>query len=516
MDWMHGYNALEGYTYGYYREMDPLWLDLSAVVQGFLPPSQLYEGKLRYLELGCGQGLNLCLLSACHPRIEFVGVDYNPIHIAHANRIARIAGLQNVKFVEGDFVELAKSWPETLGKFHYVSAHGVISWISSRVREFLFRCIEQATLPGGLVYLSYNVMPGWISGLPVQHMLRLWQRYERFSNQRVLEVGYQRLAKLLEKNARICPMLPGLKGRVENLMKLDRAYLAQEYLHDEWRPFWFDEVAEECHKVKLTYLGTANSSDWFLFRLLSSEWKELVMEYDDPVLRETMIDLIVNQSFRRDIWVRGAQQTWSASARRRLLDSFRFQSLSDFSSQTEFKFQSSLGELTGKPEFYRRLYEVLAEGPKTPSELLERLGDQTRTFDEILQALGLMLNIGHVVIYKGKEEKIERASRQLNSVVISEVAEGAPYRYLVGSAIPWVFQVSDLDMMFAYVKIKNPKADAGILANSVTEKLLALGRTIVKDGKPVTEKEELRERLFELADIFLNRTLPNWQRLGIV
>jgi|GEM_PF-5370897 len=182
MNWGLGYNVDVGYTFGYYREQDPLWLDLCALVHGVRPPSLTSEKGLRYLELGCGQGLNLWLLAACRPEIEFVGVDFNPLHIAHAKHLSSAAGLTNVRFIEANFVDLAANWPEELGRFHYVSAHGVLSWISRSVRESLYGCLDNALFPGGLVYFSYNALPGWLSGLPIQHLMRLWQVREALTS----------------------------------------------------------------------------------------------------------------------------------------------------------------------------------------------------------------------------------------------------------------------------------------------------------------------------------------------
>ncbi|WP_425482804.1 methyltransferase domain-containing protein [Caldichromatium japonicum] len=63
---------------------------------------------MRLLDLGCGQGLGLCLTASLHPEMAFVSIDFNPAHIAPAQGLARRAGLANVRFIEGDFVELGR------------------------------------------------------------------------------------------------------------------------------------------------------------------------------------------------------------------------------------------------------------------------------------------------------------------------------------------------------------------------------------------------------------------------
>ena len=50
--WSSGYNTDLGYTFGYYREISPEWLDYVALTKGVMPPT----GAWRYLELRFGQG----------------------------------------------------------------------------------------------------------------------------------------------------------------------------------------------------------------------------------------------------------------------------------------------------------------------------------------------------------------------------------------------------------------------------------------------------------------------------
>ena len=64
----HGYDASAGYTYGFCPEMAPDWLDLSAMLAGAAPARRDGEAPFRYLELGCGQGMGLCLLAAANPK----------------------------------------------------------------------------------------------------------------------------------------------------------------------------------------------------------------------------------------------------------------------------------------------------------------------------------------------------------------------------------------------------------------------------------------------------------------
>ena len=187
-DWSHGYNVSMGYSYGFYREMAPDWLDFCAWIGGFEPPSRAGR-PFRYLELGCGQGFGLCLLAAANSGAEFLGVDFQPEHIEHATGLAEAAGLTNVRFVRADFLDLAPEWPADFGTFDYVTMHGIISYLSPPLISAIIECLSHAVAPGGLVYVSYNAQPGCLSTVPLQHIARRikettapWSRGRRTSD----------------------------------------------------------------------------------------------------------------------------------------------------------------------------------------------------------------------------------------------------------------------------------------------------------------------------------------------
>lgn len=531
MSWNQGYNVDYGYTYGYYREQDPAWLDLSALLRGAQPPSMLHGGtRLRYLELGCGQGVNLCLIAACHPQMEFVGVDFNPQHIAHAQKLARAANLTNVRFIEGDFTQLGANWPESLGHFHYAAAHGILSWIDRPVREGLYQCLDAALEPGGLAYFSYNTLPGWYSTLPVQHLLRMWQVREGLSSHQAIQQGQLRLQGLLEAKTGMTQALPGMRARLEKFNQLDKNYLVQEYLHVVWTCFWFDEVEGELKPHKLNFLGSCTTSDWYLPNMLSTQAKEILAQYSDPTEREVMQDVCINQSFRRDLWVKGSAPLWPQE-QMQALHGLRFALLRTPTAATEgenpFKFNTSVGEVTGKVEVYRPLYAALQSGAKTVAELMrvpladvaedEQSQQKTkgvRSLAEMMQALGLMLHAGHVMPVR--EVKEARAGKLLNRAMMQAVLAGAPYKFVVAAQVPWVINASDSDLMLCALHLAQPKANASALADVWAGRLVALGRALLKDGQPLATREAMQGHCNELAEAFLSQTLPTWLKLGVV
>jgi len=124
-----------------------------ATLFGLSPPD---PSTARVLEVGCGDGANLLPMAARAPRGRFTGCDYSSLLMARARTMATGLGVSNVDLVEGDLREIAGS----LGTFDYVIAHGFYSWVPADVREAFLALVRRQLAPGGLVYVSYNVLPG--------------------------------------------------------------------------------------------------------------------------------------------------------------------------------------------------------------------------------------------------------------------------------------------------------------------------------------------------------------------
>jgi len=114
-----------------------------------------HPASCRLLELGCGDGGNLVPMAYALPSSAFCGVDLSPRAIAHAGELRDALGLANVELHRADLTALPQ-----LGAFDYVVAHGVYSWIAPEARDALLAACRAHLAPGGVAYVSYDVMPG--------------------------------------------------------------------------------------------------------------------------------------------------------------------------------------------------------------------------------------------------------------------------------------------------------------------------------------------------------------------
>ena len=158
------------YVGGFQPFLAPAWLDHVALLTGIAPPDR--EGGFSWCDLGCGPGVTATILAATHPGGQFFGIDMSVEHIAQARRLAGDARVTNVEFQAADFATASR--PQA--RFDYILAHGVYSWVGAQTQAELRSFIDRHLKPGGLVYVSYNALPGWLGELPFQRLLQALRR----------------------------------------------------------------------------------------------------------------------------------------------------------------------------------------------------------------------------------------------------------------------------------------------------------------------------------------------------
>ena len=171
-DWTDGYISDIEYGPGFYAEQTPAHLDIVCLLRGIEPPVAKGEA-FAYCELGCGVGQTALVVAAANPQADVWGFDFNPAHIARARLLARQGAVDNIRFEEDSFEQLADGERADLPLFDYITLHGVWSWVSLENRQHIVRFIDRYLKPGGLVYVSYNAQPGWSNAGPLQRLLRM-------------------------------------------------------------------------------------------------------------------------------------------------------------------------------------------------------------------------------------------------------------------------------------------------------------------------------------------------------
>jgi SAM-dependent methyltransferase len=228
VNWTSGYVADIGYTAGFYRETAPIHMAFAALTVGRSPGRALHPTRM--LELGFGQGFGLALLAAANPDVAFEGYDFNPEHVASARRLIEGAGLANVMVSETGFEEAAARGGDN--DLDVIALHGIFSWVARPIQDAIVAIVRQRLQPDGLAYISYNCMPGWAPLAPIRQVMVEVKRRNPGRSERQLALALDFMARLKQGNAAYFAANPAAAQHVDAMLKLDRVYLAHEYLDE--------------------------------------------------------------------------------------------------------------------------------------------------------------------------------------------------------------------------------------------------------------------------------------------
>jgi len=280
------------------RKTHPDTLATLATVFGLTPP--LVE-TARVLELGCGTGENLLAIACALPGSSCVGVDFSAPQIAKAEDLAAAAGIGNAHFICSDFKELACNQ-----QYHYVVAHGLLSWIPPESHNDLIALCGACLSPGGLLYLSYNALPGWYHRQTVRDYL-LQETAHIPGIAAKVPAARAALASLAETVGKV----DWAYGRIvanenDNVAKLGDSYLAHDLLETHNTAFYFSDLVRRGTEYDLHYVGEAGF-EAMVPDTYSAEVAEALKIMPDLHDRERRLDFLTNRSFRESVFVKGQQ-----------------------------------------------------------------------------------------------------------------------------------------------------------------------------------------------------------------
>ena len=506
MEWTQGYVADIEYIHGFYPELAPEQLAMAALLRGIKPPT-LEEG-FTYFELGCGQGDSLNLLAACNPQGRFYGNDFNPTHVAGAQTLADTAGLKNVTILEKSFQELQSM---DLPRFDFICLHGIYSWINTENRRLIVDFIRERLKPGSLVYISYNCLPGWSATAPLR---RLMTDYAHASGGGVLT---QRVEKALAFTARLKDLKtgffvpnPALDARLAQIQGASRNYLAHEYFNRDWTPFYHADMVRDMAEAKLSFVGPASYGEQLEFLLLPQNALALLAEIQEPVLRETIKDFLLNQQFRKDVFARG-KIAMQINEQRELLKRKQFM-LATPRADVPLTVRFIVGNVNLLPEVYNPVLDKLDKRPCTLADLSAALVPAGKlTQEQVENAVLVMLASGHVVLAPtGFEDERKNATDRFNAVVVEQALRSDELQFLASPVACSGVHVDLVDRLFlnALKKKREPTAYAW-------DALHARNQVLLKDGKPLSEPEDNLKELAERHKLFMEKRLSRLQKLGI-
>ena len=510
--WQDGYVVDVPYSAGFYRELSPAYLNLLAVLLGVRLPGA--DGReFDYCELGCGRGLSPLLLSAANPRGRFRAYDFNAGQIAQAQSLAERAGLTNVRFGSESFADLAAYADATApAAYDLIVLHGVYSWVGAENRRHIVRYLHDRLKPGGLVYVSYNCMPGWAPFTPVQRLLRelVIRRRGRSDESAVAARAF--VDELAKRGARYFSADPSIARYLEQLGEKDGSYLAHEYLNEHWDAFYHLDVAREMAEARLEYVGSATVCD-NIIGLSAPPEIAAMFAGADPGMAETIKDFSVNRRFRRDLFGRAPVRASPAEFHDEL-SAIRFMLTVEPDAATT-TLKTSAGDLKAKEEIALPVLERLKLGSAAVAELAALPALAAVSPEQLAQTLSLLVESGQ--LHPMREGTAGYAESQaLNALLIDESQRDDSVRYLAAPALGTAVFVGHAEQLSLLGMREFGSDNAAALRDFVWARIKAQNKRVMKDGKALESDFDNLAQVELQIDQFLDRRLPLLRRLGVV
>ncbi len=269
--------------------------DRLASVATFLGMSPPAPAHCRVLEVGCNDGSNLIPMALSLPSARFVGCDLAPSAIAIGRKTIADLGLANITLVVEDLAALDRAH----GEFDYIVAHGVYSWVPPRVRDALFALAAERLAADGIMFVSYNALPGTRIRQAAWEVLHY--HVDHLDDQRARLAAARELARIVgEGSSRtLLESDEVLRAEFRAIAQTTDSALAHDDLGVPNDPCWFHEFAAHAQRFGLAYLAEAELHTMSAAGLAPDA--KVFLSTLDPRSREQYLDFVRLRRFRQSL-----------------------------------------------------------------------------------------------------------------------------------------------------------------------------------------------------------------------
>ena len=281
--------------YSYYSFPDSHPRRLQAVAR-LLGLETAAPAQCRVLELGCAVGGNIVPMAYSLPKAQFIGIDLVESQIESAKKFAAACGVTNLDLRAANITEVTPEW----GKFDYIIAHGVFSWVPHEVAEKILQICAEQLAPNGVGYISFNTYPG-------AHM-RMWVREAMLFHADAFADPIQKARAgrdFILSLARTPQLAALLKAEVQHFEDDPDSYIVHEYLENTNHAFYFRDFAASIARHGLQYLGDALQNGIAGAENSPGFRNWLEANRRDLIRLEQYADFVRNRVFRRALICHG-------------------------------------------------------------------------------------------------------------------------------------------------------------------------------------------------------------------
>ena len=507
-DWTAGYVVDIGYPHGYYLELNPQRVKLAFLNAGLIAPEFVTA-----CELGFGQGLSATMHAAASV-CSWHGTDFNPSQAGFAQELAATSGA-NAHLYDESFTEFAQ---RDMPDFDYIGLHGIWSWISDENRAVIVGFIRRKLKVGGVLYISYNTLPGWGTFAPMRHLMA--EHVEIVGADGVgiisrIDGALDFTEKLLATNPLFARANPLVNEKITQIKGENRHYLAHEYFNRDWHPMHFATMAKWLEPAKLTYACSAHYLDYVEAVNLTAEQQAFLGDIHDPMFKQTVRDFMVNQQFRRDYWVKGRrcltplEQAQSLRDQRLVMTAHR--------PDVNLKVTGAWGEANLTEAIYAPVQNLMADhNIRTIAQIEQAVKDSGITFAQLIQTVLVLCGNGafSAVQDEASIAKAKKHTVKLNTHLMLKARSSNDISFLASPVTGGGVLIGRFQQLFLLAMQQGEKKPEDWAA-FVAQILAAQGHKIIKEGKPLESFEEHLAELTTQANEFALKQLTILKSLQI-
>ncbi len=489
---------------------NPLYAQLMILSAGFAAP----EEKKCHCELGFGQGLSLNIHAAATGDTWY-GNDFNPAQVSYAQKLAKISGA-DVHLYDDSFEDFLAR--RDLPQFDTINLHGIWSWINNENKHFIVHFIRDRLKPGGLVYVSYNTTPGWTGFLAVRNLMNLHANTASPKGASIdhrVKSALQFAADLFDTNPHYMRLHPNEKAKLSKLKSSASSYLAHEYFNQSWTPIFFSDLHNMLSAAKLDFACSATASEHIDEVNLTAQQKEFLATIENPVVREESRDLIVNQQFRRDFWIKGCRQL----LRHEYVEKLRQIKvvLKVGRSQIELAAKGALGTVKLDMAQFSPILDLIENNQAISiGEIADHVSNVQMNFDSVVKVLVALLAMRYIApAQETISESAKKASTRLNDFILSENEHVESLRFLCSPVTGGGIPVDRINALFL-LGLRRGLSSASEIADFAVRDLNLKNQTVMYKGNPVRENEKLRLVMEERAALYLSIQVPVLKALKVI
>ncbi len=291
------YNAYPYYS-GAFKWSAPGYLRASAHLYGWNAPELSHA---RILELGCASGGNSIPTAYLYPHAQIIGVDISAEQIDAGQALIQRVGLRNLELRLACISQIDASW----GKFDYIIAHGLWSWIPEAMQSHVLRIVAENLHADGVAYVSFNTYPGWKGAEILRDAMRWHSRHLSDPVEKVSRAR-EMLPFFAHHLCRQNPQREMLQGLVERVPDGEDQsyYLAHEYLELYNLPIYVADFAAQAKDYGLLHLGDVNlATDHMAYYNLDMGILPLLAASADRNEQLQYLDFAVGRRFRQSLLI---------------------------------------------------------------------------------------------------------------------------------------------------------------------------------------------------------------------